>query len=275
MPRLIASSCLHIINHFHRREPLARSRAEGKHDHMPRPPRSGCPTIVHAHVFSVLKKPNRPSLPLSPHLLPSPSLPALPASFWKESAVLMDFVLSPWLLVHDHLHSPLNITHPGPHSRILCLTPSPHWTPHPPCPTQLYQSRDLNFVSVPPSPSAVYVGHSKSFASTPRRCHRPAESPAPLSGAAGLRAHSLAPPYTATRKPRQCKGHGQLLPVPSPSLTSRAFRLFPLDEDPKPFPAARPCPGGLDPATSAATTSLLPAPGLSVHSLTHTCISPS
>lgn len=96
MPRLIASSCLHIINHSHRREPLVRSRAEGKHDHTPRPLRSGCATIVHTHIISVPRKPNHPSRPLPPRLLPSPSLPAtFPTSFWKESAVLMDFFLAP------------------------------------------------------------------------------------------------------------------------------------------------------------------------------------
>lgn len=94
MHRLIASSYLQIINHFHRLEPLASSRVKWKHDETGWASKVWLPTILHAQVFLVLKKQQTkpslcPSLPLPSALSLSPPLLS---RLLKESPVLMDSI---------------------------------------------------------------------------------------------------------------------------------------------------------------------------------------
>lgn len=126
MHRLIASSCLQIINHFHRLEPLASSRVKWKHDEMGWASKVWLPIILHAQVVLVLRKQqSKPSL--------YPSLP-LPSAFSLSPPLLsrlfegitcshgLHFFLSQPLIFHRHLHRPSNTTFPRLHSMILCPT---------------------------------------------------------------------------------------------------------------------------------------------------------
>lgn len=130
MHRLIASSCLHIINHFHSSEPWQAAEWRGNMTTWDGPWRSGYPLILLAQVFPFLKKQtNHPFIPHSPCLLPSPLLFPFPASFSKESSILVDSIsLSRPLLVHYRLHHLSNTTCPRPLSMILCPTPGPDST---------------------------------------------------------------------------------------------------------------------------------------------------
>lgn len=93
MHGLIASSCLHIINHFHSSEPWQAAEWRGNMTTWDGPRRSGCPLILLAQVFPFLKKQtNHPFIPHSPCLLPSPLLFPFPASFSKESSILVDSI---------------------------------------------------------------------------------------------------------------------------------------------------------------------------------------
>lgn len=75
MHRLIASSCLHIINHFHSSEPWQAAEWRGNMTTWDGPRRSGCPLVLLAQVFP--EKTNKPSL--HPSLsLPTALSPSLP-----------------------------------------------------------------------------------------------------------------------------------------------------------------------------------------------------
>lgn len=75
MHGLIASSCLHIINHFHSSEPWQATEWRGNMTTWDGPRRSGCPLVLLAQVFP--EKTNKPSL--HPSLsLPTALSPSLP-----------------------------------------------------------------------------------------------------------------------------------------------------------------------------------------------------
>lgn len=75
MHGLIASSCLHIINHFHSSEPWQAAEWRGNMTTWDGPRRSGCPLVLLAQVFP--EKTNKPSL--HPSLsLPTALSPSLP-----------------------------------------------------------------------------------------------------------------------------------------------------------------------------------------------------
>lgn len=75
MHGLIASSCLHIINHFHSSEPWQEAEWRGNMTTWDGPRRSGCPLVLLAQVFP--EKTNKPSL--HPSLsLPTALSPSLP-----------------------------------------------------------------------------------------------------------------------------------------------------------------------------------------------------
>lgn len=75
MHGLIASSCLHIINHFYSSEPWQAAEWRGNMTTWDGPRRSGCPLVLLAQVFP--EKTNKPSL--HPSLsLPTALSPSLP-----------------------------------------------------------------------------------------------------------------------------------------------------------------------------------------------------
>lgn len=75
MHGLIASSCLHIINHFHSSEPWQAAEWRGNMTTWDGPRRSGCPLVLLAQIFP--EKTNKPSL--HPSLsLPTALSPSLP-----------------------------------------------------------------------------------------------------------------------------------------------------------------------------------------------------
>lgn len=119
MHGLIASSCLHIINHFHSSEPWQAAEWRGNMTTWDGPRRSGCPLVLLAQVFP--EKTNKPSL----H--PSLSLPtALSPSLPLPSKLLEGIVYS------HGLHLSLS-TSPRP------LSPPPSLKHHLPQ-TSLYDS---------------------------------------------------------------------------------------------------------------------------------------
>lgn len=119
MHGLIASSCLHIINHFHSSEPWQAAEWRGNMTTWDGPRRSGCPLVLLAQVFP--EKTNKPSL----H--PSLSLPtALSPSLPLPSKLLEGIVYS------RGLHLSL-LTSPRP------LSPPPSLKHHLPQ-TSLYDS---------------------------------------------------------------------------------------------------------------------------------------
>lgn len=121
MHGLIASSCLHIINHFHSSEPWQAAEWRGNMTTWDGPRRSGCPLVLLAQVFP--EKTNKPSL----H--PSLSLPtALSPSLPLPSKLLEGIVYSRGL----HLSLSLS-TSPRP------LSPPPSLKHHLPQ-TSLYDS---------------------------------------------------------------------------------------------------------------------------------------
>lgn len=121
MHRLIASSCLHIINHFHSSEPWQAAEWRGNMTTWDGPRRSGCPLVLLAQIFP--EKTNKPSL----H--PSLSLPtALSPSLPLPSKLLEGIVYSRGL----HLSLSLS-TSPRP------LSPPPSLKHHLPQ-TSLYDS---------------------------------------------------------------------------------------------------------------------------------------
>lgn len=121
MHGLIASSCLHIINHFHSSEPWQAAEWRGNMTTWDGPRRSGCPLVLLAQVFP--EKTNKPSL--HPSLsLPTALSPSLPLS----SKLLEGIVYSRGL----HLSLSLS-TSPRP------LSPPPSLKHHLPQ-TSLYDS---------------------------------------------------------------------------------------------------------------------------------------
>lgn len=129
MHRLIASSCLHIINHFHSSEPWQEAEWRGNMTTWDGPRRSGCPLVLLAQVFP--EKTNKPSL----H--PSLSLPtALSPSLPLPSKLLEGIVYS------RGLHLSLS-TSPRP------LSPPPSLKHHLPQ-TSLYDSLSHTWSSFKP-----------------------------------------------------------------------------------------------------------------------------
>lgn len=129
MHGLIASSCLHIINHFHSSEPWQAAEWRGNMTTWDGPRRSGCPLVLLAQVFP--EKTNKPSLhpSLSLPTALSPSLP-LPSKLLEGIVYSrgLHLSLSRPLLVHYRLHHLSNTTCPRPLSMILCPTPGPDST---------------------------------------------------------------------------------------------------------------------------------------------------
>lgn len=129
MHGLIASSCLHIINHFHSSEPWQAAEWRGNMTTWDGPRRSGCPLVLLAQVFP--EKTNKPSL----H--PSLSLPtALSPSLPLPSKLLEGIVYS------RGLHLSLS-TSPRP------LSPPPSLKHHLPQ-TSLYDSLSHTWSSFKP-----------------------------------------------------------------------------------------------------------------------------
>lgn len=139
MHGLIASSCLHIINHFHRLEPLASSRVKWKHDEMGWASKVWLPHHPSCSSLSCPEKnkPNHPLLPHAPCLLPSPSLLPFSAGFLKESSILMESISSS--VLHCPLSPPQTFKHHLPQTPLHDSL-SHAGTPSPPPSTQLYES---------------------------------------------------------------------------------------------------------------------------------------
>lgn len=221
MHRLIASSCLYIINHFHSWSPgKQQNRGEGG-PHWDGSLRSGL-LIPRAQVFPVPRNQTTPSLcPSLPWPMLSPSLLPAPRKLLEGTVYSTDstaFSLSP---ASTPITSTAPQTPPAPDPRTRFSAPclaSDGITIYPAA-----QVRKLNFV--PPSPSAKYPGHPKSFDFTTKTYLEfissspwlPAwsEPPSPLTGVTGSVHPPWVPsatPHTVARRPCSAKDHDQPLP---------------------------------------------------------------